>query len=116
MSELVRRLIVPLAAMIIAFGAGWSVGSGGQRPTWQPAEVKVAGTTATVTVNGTSYSVTGAVPAWIDADGNRHASDWPTCFTTLDGSSARLKVVVSTLSIDKQSIDAVMAVDCRPVS
>lgn len=110
---LVRRLIVPLAAMIIAFGAGWSLGAGNQKASWQDAKVKVTGTTAEVTTDGTTYPIDGGVPSWIDTKGGQHSGGWPACLTALDGSSGSLKVVVSNLTVGKSTIDAVMAVDCR---
>lgn len=111
--ELVRRLVVPLAAMTIAFGAGWSLGSGNQRASWQEAKVAVSGSTATVTTGGTAHPVEGSVPSWIDAQGGSHGAGWPACFTDLDGSSATLKAVVTSVKIDKATVDAVVAVDCR---
>lgn len=113
-SELVRRLVVPLAAMTIAFGAGWSLGAGRQDSTdWQVATVTVDGDGATAAVGGDTLELGSSVPLWIGSDGATHTAGWPACLDSLDGSSGSFAVVVDEVTIDKEQVAAVVALDCR---
>ncbi|WP_159808160.1 hypothetical protein [Cellulomonas citrea] len=116
-SELVRRLVVPLAAMTIAFGAGWSVGAGRQPATdWQVATVSVDGGTARATVGKSTFEIGSSVPVWIGTDGATHTAGHPACLDSTDGGSGSHKVVVGTITADGKKVDAVVAFDCRASS
>lgn len=113
-SELVRRLVVPLAAMTIAFGAGWSLGAGRQSsPQWQVATVTVEGSTASADVGGSTYPIGASVPLWVDDEGATHTAGRPTCLDSLDGAAGSFPVVVQQLTVDTEQVEAVVALDCR---
>ena len=113
-SELVRRLVVPLAAMTIAFGAGWSVGSGRQATTdWQVATVSLDGGTARATVGKSTLEIGSSVPVWIGANGATHTASHPDCLDSTDAGPGSHKVVVGTVTTDGKKVDAVVAFDCR---
>ncbi len=109
--SLVRRFVIPLGAMIIAFAAGWTVGGGRTAGTdWTDAAVTVTGTQASIKVDDASFKVGQVVPGWLDADGTWQENSWPSCLK--DGFSGTLPVLVSDTTVDGTSIKTVVAVDC----
>ena len=96
--------------MVVAFAAGWTIGSRHSDSTdWTDAAVTVTGTQASVVVDGTTYEVGQTLPGWLD-DGTWKQNSWPTCLT--DGFSGTLPVLVSSTSASGSTIKAVVAVDC----
>lgn len=111
--SVVNRFVIPLAAMVIAFAAGWIVGGRtAETPEtgWTDATVTVAGTQASIKVGGATYEVGQSVPGWLD-DGTWQQNSWPTCLA--DGFSGTLPVLVSDTAVDGTSIKVVVAVDCN---
>ena len=108
--SIVRRFVIPLGAMVIAFAAGWLAGAGSAGGTdWTDAAVTVDGAEATARVDGTTFAIPQVVPGWLD-DGTWRDSSWPTCLT--DGFSGTLPVLVSETRVDGTSIKTIVAVDC----
>ncbi|MCL2422672.1 MAG: hypothetical protein FWD11_02070 [Micrococcales bacterium] len=112
--SIVTRYVIPLGAMVIAFAAGWTVGSGrasnDATTGWTDATVTVSSTEATVKADGKTYQFGQSLPGWLDKAGVWQENTWPVCLT--DGFSGTVPVLVSTTAVDGTAITTVVAVHC----
>ncbi|MCL2455559.1 MAG: hypothetical protein FWD18_09730 [Micrococcales bacterium] len=107
----ISRVIVPLAAMVIAFGAGWTISAGQQKVDWTDATVSVQGTSVSVQTGQRTVRAAETVPAWVDTDGTWRDQTWPACLP--DGFSGTLPVAVTSATVANKTVTVLVAVDCR---
>jgi hypothetical protein len=108
----IKKIVVPLMAMVIAFGAGWTVGAGRQNIAWADGAVTVSDNTITVKVGETTV-MTNQPPAWVASSGAWHETGWPDCLGTLGTFEGTLPVVVTTSRVDGQDISTLLAIKCE---
>jgi len=109
--NVINRFVVPLGAMIIAFGAGWSIGASHADTDWADATVEVDGTAATFSLDGSSYQVDGSLAAWVDTDGTVQRDSWPSCLKQT--AATTVPVIMATTDVDGTAVTTVVAVDCQ---
>lgn len=109
--SVLNRYIIPLAAMAIAFAAGWSLGASRQKVEWVDADVKVTDSIVTATVDNVTYTTTTELSMWIDEDGQTQTTGTPSCLT--DGFDDTLSVAVGTALVSSTKTTVLIGVDCQ---